>query len=502
MVPGSEKIVVSLGDSYISGEAGRWAGNSSGRNWASFSDALGATAYGDNNGVEALPQCHRSRSAEINFGGTVTSVNLACSGATTGTDASEKPFKPGVDFTDTTVGANKAVAYGQALLLKNLALSNPGRVKMVVLSIGGNDFKFGGIVKTCLTNFLSWDDYCKDEEAVQSNFTQANIDVQRAAIAGAMANVVKAMKDAGYKARDWNLVVQTYPSPIASSQTILYWQTLLRQSLGGCGLYNADLDWANGTALPTINQTVREAAAVVRGSADAPNLQVMDLTNALMGHRLCERGTTIVGKLPPWGNWTPVKNWKQSNAADLSEWVNQIRVSSQIDPEGNKPYELQESLHPNYWAQKAYQSCLAQVYGDGTRVRGGDCVLAGAGLDQAGRPKMRLDPVDGWDDGMTMPPRVITGAKGPGSARKLMAKADADGVVTASWRKPAKKSSVRVYLYRTRRGDQQWSGWINVGQSTSANAVLSNPGKYRIQVLAANENGSGKAVRAGFRVRG
>lgn len=153
---------------------------------------------------------------------------------------------------------------------------------------------------------------------------------------------------------------------------------------------------------------------------------------------------------------------------------------------------------PQLLGAEGYQSCPAQVHGDGSRVRGGDCVLAGTGLDKAGRRKMRLDPVDG----MTMPSKANMGAKGPGSVRHLTVKAMPPGVVSASWRRPAKKSSVRVYLYRTRRGDQKWSGWINVGQWTSAKAVLANPGKYRIQVLTASESGSGKGVQTVFRVRG
>src|SRR3954468_7288102 len=71
--------VVALGDSAISGEAGRWAGNTNGS--ASRTDALGPTAYYDTPTGEAIPGCHRSKSAEVHIG--VTSKNLACSGART-----------------------------------------------------------------------------------------------------------------------------------------------------------------------------------------------------------------------------------------------------------------------------------------------------------------------------------------------------------------------------------------------------------------------------------
>src|SRR5215475_4402682 len=70
--------VVAVGDSAISGEAGRWAGNTNGS--SSNVDALGPTAYDDNaaNTAETTPGCHRSKAAEIWIGG-VDSANLACS---------------------------------------------------------------------------------------------------------------------------------------------------------------------------------------------------------------------------------------------------------------------------------------------------------------------------------------------------------------------------------------------------------------------------------------
>src|SRR3954469_25737681 len=58
--------VASVGDSYISGEAGRWAGNTN--NSSSTIDALGPTAYNDAGSAEAIAGCHRSRSAEVFIG--------------------------------------------------------------------------------------------------------------------------------------------------------------------------------------------------------------------------------------------------------------------------------------------------------------------------------------------------------------------------------------------------------------------------------------------------
>src|SRR5690242_21333316 len=70
---------VSVGDSYISGEAGRWAGSTN--ESSSWVDALGSTAYNDNaSGTgETIAHCHRSKSAEVYIGGGVSGMNLACS---------------------------------------------------------------------------------------------------------------------------------------------------------------------------------------------------------------------------------------------------------------------------------------------------------------------------------------------------------------------------------------------------------------------------------------
>ena len=77
--PSGDGWVVSMGDSYISGEAGRWAGNSSD---PAQTDALGDAAYLDAGRSESTVGCHRSSTAEIRIG-QAQALNLACSGAKT-----------------------------------------------------------------------------------------------------------------------------------------------------------------------------------------------------------------------------------------------------------------------------------------------------------------------------------------------------------------------------------------------------------------------------------
>lgn len=219
--------VATLGDSYISGEAGRWAGNTNGS--AGTIDALEPTAYLNNatHTAETINRCHRSASAEAYLGGGVAGVNLACSGATTSTVPSDSNgyFKPGIDFYD-----NGAGKQGQARATSAVAAT-------------------------------------------------------KAKIATALVNVRTAMRGAGYADGAWTLVVQTYPSPIPASSGFRYSQSgYTRQSTGGCGFWNKDADWAGPTALSTINATVRGAVT----SSGVAGAKVLELSSALNGHRLCE----------------------------------------------------------------------------------------------------------------------------------------------------------------------------------------------------------------------
>lgn len=362
--------VVSVGDSYISGEAGRWAGSSNSS--SARADALGSTAYYDNaSGTgEAINRCHRSKSAEIHIGGGVGSLNLACSGARTATATGEE-FKPGLDFYSGSEGV------GQARALQTFAGTH--NVRMVVVSIGGNDFNFAGIVQQCVQDFLLspswWKDYCYDDSSVTSNFTTTNVANVRTRIAGALTNIRTAMRNAGYADTQWTMLVQTYPSPIPNGSGFRYSQSgYTRQNTGGCGFWNADADWANATALPKINSTVTGAIS----QAGITNSKVLNLASTFNGRRLCETGVGLYEEVG-------VANWTSAGAVDRTEWVNQIRT---VTTAGDSPYYIQESLHPNYWGQLAVRNCVRQAWNAGT-PRGGACVRTATGLLN-GEPRMTL----------------------------------------------------------------------------------------------------------------
>ena len=364
--------VVSLGDSYISGEGGRWAGNSN--NSSSSVDAGGSAAYFDNatRTAEVINRCHRSTAAEIHIGGGISSANLACSGAQVNTyTSSDGYFKPGIDFYNS--GGNQ----GQALALQNFAATH--NVQMIQLSIGGNDFNFAGIVQTCVTNFLtspSWlPNYCNDDSSVAANFTTANMKAKTALITGAINNVKAAMANAGYSTGQYKIVVQTYPSPMPNGPGFRYSQSgFTRQSTGGCGFWNNDANWANGTALVKINNSVKNAAASANASG---NVMVLDLAASFNGRRLCENTVNLMEN-------SGMGNWSVAGASDSTEWIAQIRTVSTVVG----PYYVQESLHPNWWGEKAIRNCVRQAYNSGV-PKGGVCTR-GTGLNANGEPNMAL----------------------------------------------------------------------------------------------------------------
>jgi hypothetical protein len=363
--------VVSVGDSAISGEAGRWAGNTN--NSSNNVDALGSTAYWDTPTGEAIPGCHRSKANEIVIGGGVNSANLACSGARTYTQAysSGSDFKPGLDFYDDGAGH-----IGQAKALQQYAATH--NVKMVAVLIGANNYGFADIVQQCVVDFLTsptwWKDYCYDDSSVSSRFTAANQATITTQVAGAFQNLRTAMRNAGYADNAWTLDVQTYASPLPRGSGIRYSESgYTRQSTGGCGVWNKDADWANDTAVVAMNNSAKNGAI----QSGLTNTKVLDMSQLLNGRRLCEN---TVGLLEEKG----LANWTVAGAVDQTEWVSQIRTTSTIFG----PYQLQEGLHPSYWGEKALRNCVRQAYNGGT-PRGGVCTH-GTGLNGNGEPNATL----------------------------------------------------------------------------------------------------------------
>lgn len=373
--PGHQPWVVSLGDSYLSGEGGRWAGNGDG----AATDALGPGAYHDATPPatgETVRGCHRASSAPIHLGPTVGSTNLACSGArrATRTDA-DGQFKPGVD-----VGT--AAAPGQIRQLEELARDPARRITMIALDLGGNDLGVVDIGIACGANYVATlvpllagllpggSGPCRARPDVTARLTPEALAARTAEIRGAIDDVAGAMGRAGYRDGDYTIEVLTYPAPLAPGGRNRYREDSSRIG-GGCGLSDADATWATTSVLGALNDAVRSAA----GQAGRTNVKVLDVSHALDGHRLCEIGTARVAA---GGDGDGTAAWRRPGAVATAEWVNDVQLT--------RP-DLQESFHPNYWGQLALRACLRLAYNGGA-PRGGVCTPTGVGTD--GLPAMAL----------------------------------------------------------------------------------------------------------------
>jgi hypothetical protein len=362
--------VATVGDSYMSGEGGRWAGNTVLANPADV-DAGGPSAYYDNatHTAETIPLCHRSTAAEAHIGGGVNSINLACSGATTSTDTVGGAFKPGIDFASTSAGQ------GQAASLRDFAEDH--NVKLVALSIGGNDFHFSDIITTCVTDYITslivLKNVCNNDASVNANLTPTNIANVTDAITGAIEHVHTAMEDAGYDESDYTLLVQNYESPIPRGNHFRYSETGVNRQLVGCEFWNADANWANDTLLPIVNGAVSDAV----DSLSYTNLEKLDLHSAFNGNRLCEDSADLIED-------SDHDTWEDAGAVDDLEWIQSIHAVQLLSP-----FQVQESMHPNWFGEHALRNCLRQAYNNGSPV-GGTCVRDGSGLTANGEPKMDL----------------------------------------------------------------------------------------------------------------
>ncbi|MGH3858777.1 GDSL-type esterase/lipase family protein [Actinokineospora sp.] len=318
--------VVSLGDSYISGEAGRWKGNSLNNSGSRDGTDRAYTGSGYDPtrvyGATSANGCHRSDSAEVKSATATTEalINLSCSGATT-----KNIFR----------AATGGVAYKgeapQADQLASVAAAN--NVEVVVLSIGGNDLGFADIITKCATDYIVWYSYCHDDQQV---VVDSKMDAAMAGVGKSIDEIRAVMTDAGYADTDYRIILQSYPSPIPRGAENRYYESgWTRVTTGGCPFWNKDSDWARDSLVPQI-------ANRLKGVAAAKGVQFMDLRDMLQGREVCAKASRLVSATVP-----------TSNAS--SEWARWIDSQSTQGP-------VQESMHPNYYGQLGLGRCLTLMY--------------------------------------------------------------------------------------------------------------------------------------------
>lgn len=320
--------IVSLGDSFISGEAGRWNGNSlnmfgtrDGTDRAArctlgiFCSYDAARVYGST----ASNGCHRSDVATIKSAvvSVQEKINIACSGAKSVNIW--RASQGGASFKGEAPQADQLLTIAQQ---KN--------VKMVVLTISANDFGFADRVINCTVSWILGLGPCNGAEQATMNGLKPGA---QAGLRKSIDEVRAVMAAAGYAPSQWKFVIAGYSSPVPAAADVRYsgsdrWWT------GGCPFYNDDFDWAKFTATPFIVDSMREVAA-------EKSVQFLDVRDALNGHESCHRNSSLVTSSGP-----------NSTTKEWVRWVNT----------GCCQGDAQESMHPNAYGQKAIGTCVQLMY--------------------------------------------------------------------------------------------------------------------------------------------
>lgn len=319
--------VVSLGDSYIAGNGGRWFGNSTtlsgsrdgtDRAW-NGSSRDGHLVYGtsyDNS-------CYRSDVAEIQSTALPVDrkINLACSATKAenlmSSRAGGKGFK------------------GEPPQDDQLAdVARTAHVRMIAVSIGGNDLGFGYVIAKCMSAFMASPDLLKVHchDAAQHQVDE-NMPVVKARVGAVLDDIHRVMKDAGYSPTEYRVILQSPPSPFPRGSEIRYPETgFSRATEGGCPIWNTDADWARDKLTPQFADAMREVARTHRAD-------FLDLQDALQGREACSVSTSMVGPEGP--------------SVTRSEWVRSAAIAQG---------DVEEIVHPNAYGQQALGRCLALAY--------------------------------------------------------------------------------------------------------------------------------------------
>ncbi len=299
------KAVVSLGDSFVSGEAGRWIANGPDEDNDRGSAAY-VTIRPDGTVDDTANSCRRSDTAEI-FTADIAGVeafNFACTSATT----------------SDIISTSREGEAPQSDQLRDLAATHD--VEMVVLSIGGNDVDVAGLAIDCAVKSVSvFGGTCKednDQTIVPAIGTTLRADV---------TDAVRSVKES-VEGQDSRIVLQSYVAPYGETNRF---DDTISRAVYGCPVNDTDQEWLR-------NGVINEFDDVYREIATSEGIEFLSLKNAFDGKEICSPGVTST---------------EGSNSAAELEWINSVSLG---------PSTLQESLHPNALGQIALGECVSQVY--------------------------------------------------------------------------------------------------------------------------------------------
>ena len=291
--PGTGPLtIVTLGDSTLSGEgAGEYTADTSGAN-------------GD--------WCHRSPDAtvfETDVPGIAAKVNLACSGASSAQ----------VGLGDTRQYTEPSQAGQLAQLVKN-----DHRVAVVVVAVGANDDPhFSQLVSQCFQSwFVSGNAPCST--TIKTTW-QDRVDAMVPKVVSAVSDVKNVLAQAGYQPGDYQLVLQSYASPIGPGIPADL------QNLNGCPFRTEDLRWMRDDGVLTLSAGIAKVATQT-------GARFLDLSRAGRGHEACSGGADLG------------KEWFSRLTLQLNDLADADRAA----------HALQESFHPNANGHAQIARCLTE----------------------------------------------------------------------------------------------------------------------------------------------
>ncbi|MEI8082785.1 MAG: hypothetical protein WCI74_13175, partial [Actinomycetes bacterium] len=342
----AQPLIIGMGDSFMSGEGGRFAGNvyqslASDGAYDSGNQNFGWQVYRDawnNTMPENKPEwrCHRSDSSVVNTlaarnPGSVA-VNLACSGA----------------VTDNILTTGQQGEKSQLAQLRQLVANPAYRVSTIAVSIGGNDMKFGKVMTDCTQITSKINCGTNGEKNVLTAVSgKAGTDITKTLDA-----ITAVMREAGYADGSYNFVYQSAPNLFATSGnrygTPDNWFGNSYGESPGVPMSNGTVDWMKTDGQPYINTVMANAVA----RANNPHITFLDATNAFSGHELSNTATQQIKASQVSKLGYPV--------AATAEWVVPIN-SNYIAGSIANTNRQQESYHPNRFGQQALAACIGQA---------------------------------------------------------------------------------------------------------------------------------------------
>ncbi|HEY3503856.1 MAG TPA: GDSL-type esterase/lipase family protein [Actinocatenispora sp.] len=286
---GRPTAIVSMGDSFISGEG---AGD-----YEPGTDQPGNF-------------CHRSANAEVHETTIAVDaqINLACSGAVTD-----------------NIGIGGTPQNGEQPQADHLRqVAKDYDVKLVTLTVGANDVGFTPLILDCIKAYFLIAPRCEDTWAqkVPDGLAAAATKVERN-----LADIRAVMRADGYADTDYQLVLQSYSSPVTEDN-----RYSLTKLFHGCPIRDDDADWARNVVVPAYSATY---ARIARDTG----VRLLDLGPFLRGHEACARGIT----------------------AD-QQWANGIVIDLAQIRNGLGENIVRQSLHPNAAGHAQMGRCLGGFY--------------------------------------------------------------------------------------------------------------------------------------------